>query len=270
MLFMGQDTSGRLKGKAVLVTGSITGIGEGIARVFASQGALVIVHGIEESAAQQIVAGIEAAGGTAAYVVGDLADPTSCSRIVREAIKHFDRLDALVNNAADKTRDNIESTSSELFDRIIAVNLRAPFLLIQAAIPQFRKQGHGRVLNIGSINAYCGERELFSYSISKGGLMTLTRNIADAYGSEGIRINQLNVGWTLTPNEYELKRKEGLPDDWPAKVPKISAPSGRLLSPEDVAWAAVYFISDEAALVNGAVVDLEQFPLIGRNPAKVM
>jgi NAD(P)-dependent dehydrogenase (short-subunit alcohol dehydrogenase family) len=78
------------------------------------------------------------------------------------------------------------------------------------------------------------------------------------------------VGWTLTPNEYELKRKEGLPDDWPTKVPKIFAPSGRLLSPEDVAWAAVYFISEEAALVNGAVVDLEQFPLIGRDPARVM
>src|ERR1700756_1910238 len=107
MLFMGQDTSGRLKGKAVLVTGSTTGIGEGIARLFASQGASVIVHGIQEPAAQQIVTGIEGAGGTAAYVVGDLADPASCGRIVREAIKHFDRLDALVNNAADKTRDNI-------------------------------------------------------------------------------------------------------------------------------------------------------------------
>jgi NAD(P)-dependent dehydrogenase (short-subunit alcohol dehydrogenase family) len=264
------EPGGRLKGKAVLVTGSTTGIGEGIARLFASQGASMIVHGIEESAAQQIVTGIEAAGGTAAYVVGDLADPASCGRIVREAIKHFDRLDALVNNAADKTRDNIESTSSEMFDRIIAVNLRAPFLLIQAALPQFRKQGHGRALNIGSVNAYCGERELFSYSISKGGLMTLTRNVADAYGPEGIRVNQLNVGWTLTPNEYELKRKEGLPDDWPAKVPKTFAPSGRLLSPEDVAWAAVYFISDEAALVNGAVVELEQFPMIGRNPARAM
>ena len=264
------EPGGRLKRKAVLVTGSTTGIGEGIARLFASQGALVIVHGIHEPAAQQIVTDIEAAGGTAAYVRGDLADPVSCRRIVQEAIKHFDRLDALVNNAADKTRDNIESTSSEMFDQIIAVNLRAPFLLIQAALPQFREQGHGRVLNIGSVNAYCGERELFSYSISKGGLMTLTRNVADAYGSEGIRVNQLNVGWTLTPNEYELKRKEGLPDDWPTKVPKAFAPSGRLLWPEDVAWAAVYFISDEAALVNGAVVELEQFPVIGRNPARVV
>ncbi len=81
-------------------------------------------------------------------------------------------------------------------------------------------------------------------------------------------MNQFNVGWTLTPNEYELKMKEGLPADWPSKVPKTFAPSGRLLTPEDVAWAAVYFLSDEAALINGAVFELEQYPLIGRNPVK--
>jgi NAD(P)-dependent dehydrogenase (short-subunit alcohol dehydrogenase family) len=154
------------------------------------------------------------------------------------------------------------------FDRTIAVNLRAPLLRIQAALPHFRRQGGGRVLNIGSVNGYCGERNQLAYSISKAGLMTLTRNIADAYGPEGVRVNLLNVGWTLTPNEHELKKKEGLPDDWPSRVSRTFAPSGRLLSPEDVAWAAVYFLSDEAPLVNGAILDFEQYPLIGRNPAK--
>ena len=76
------------------------------------------------------------------------------------------------------------------------------------------------MLNIGSINAYCGERTMFAYSICKGGLMTLTRNLADAHGAEGIRVNQLNVGWTLTPNERALKMKEGLPEDWPSKLPR--------------------------------------------------
>ena len=98
--------------------------------------------------------------------------------------------------------------------------------------------------------------------------MTLTRNLADAHGPEGLRVNHFNVGWTLTPNEYELKKKEGLPDDWPTRVPKAYAPSGRLLTPEEIAWAAVYFLSDEAALINGAVVELEQYPVIGRNPLK--
>jgi NAD(P)-dependent dehydrogenase (short-subunit alcohol dehydrogenase family) len=77
-------------------------------------------------------------------------------------------------------------------------------------------------------------------------------------------VNQFNVGWTLTPNEYALKQREGLPTDWPSRIPKEFAPSGRILSPDDVAWAAVYFLSDEAPLINGAVFELEQFPMIGR------
>ena len=76
------------------------------------------------------------------------------------------------------------------------------------------------------------------------------------------------VGWTLTVNEYELQKRKGLPEDWPAKIPKLFAPSGRLLSPEDIAWAAVYYLSDEAPLINGSVLDLAQYPLIGRNPVK--
>ena len=109
---------------------------------------------------------------------------------------------------------------------------------------------------------------MLAYSICKGGLMTLTRNLADAHGTEGIRVNQLNVGWTLTPNEWALKMKEGLPEDWPSRLPKTLAPSGRLLSPDDIARAAVYFLSAEAALINGAILDVEQYPLIGRNPTK--
>jgi NAD(P)-dependent dehydrogenase (short-subunit alcohol dehydrogenase family) len=255
----------RLQDKVILVTGSTTGIGEGMVRLFAREGAKVMVHGRRNEAAQKLVAEI---GDKASFVIGPLEDPELPAKIIAATIDHFGRIDGLVNNAAAITRGSIENTDAELFDRTVAVDLKAPFLLIQAALPHFRKQGTGRVLNIGSMNAYCGERNQFIYSICKGGLMTLTRNLADAYGPEGIRVNQLNVGWTLTPNEFALKMKEGLPNDWPAKVSRTFAPSGRLLSPEDVAWAAVYFLSDEAALINGAVLDVEQYPLIGRNPVK--
>ena len=255
----------RLKDKVILVTGSTTGIGEGMVRIFAREGAKVMVHGRRKDAAQKLVAEI---GEKASFVIGSLEDPQVPAKLIAETINHFGRIDGLVNNAAAITRSNIETTDSELFDRTVAVDLKAPFLLIQAALPYFRRQGTGRVLNIGSMNAYCGERNQFIYSICKGGLMTLTRNLADAHGAEGIRVNQLNVGWTLTPNEFALKMKEGLPQDWPTKVSRTFAPSGRILSPEDVAWAAVYFLSDEAALINGAILDVEQYPLIGRNPVK--
>jgi NAD(P)-dependent dehydrogenase (short-subunit alcohol dehydrogenase family) len=258
----------RLKGKVILITGSTTGIGEGIARTAALEGATVVIHGTREAAAKAVVAAIEAGKGRASHVLGSLEDPETPARLVKEVLARHGRLDGLVNNAAAMTRGGIEATDAAAFDRTIAVNLRAPMLLIRAALPQFRKQGGGRVLNIGSVNGYCGERNQLAYSVSKGGLVTLTRNLADAHGAEGIRVNLLNVGWTLTPNEFALKKTEGMPEDWPTKLPKSTAPSGRLLSPQDIAWAAVFFLSDEAALINGSVVDLEQYPMIGRNPPK--
>ncbi len=259
-------TSGsRLKDKVVLVTGSTTGIGEGMARTFIREGARVMIHGRRRGQAQSLATEL---GDNAAIVTGELEDSNIPETLVNATVAHFGRIDALVNNAATTKRGGVEDTDAATFDHIVAVNLKAPFLLIKSAIPHFRQQGGGCVLNIGSVNAYCGEKVLCVYSVCKGGLMTLTRNLADAYAAEGIRVNQLNVGWTLTPNERALKAKEGLPEDWPSRLPRTYAPSGRLLSPEEIAWAAVYFLSDESKLINGAILDLEQYPLIGRNPPK--
>ena len=257
----------RLKEKVILVTGSGTGIGEGMARRFISEGALVMIHDRHADVVQALASEL---GECSSCVVGDLQDPKIPIGLIEQTVAHFGRIDGLVNNAAVKTRGGIEDTDEDAFDRTVAVNLRAPFFLIRAALPHFRKQGGGRILNIGSINAYCGETNQCIYSACKGALMTLTRNLADAHGTEGIRVNQINPGWTLTPNELALKATEGLPEDWPSRLPAAYAPGGRLFSPDDVASAAVYFLSDEAALVNGAVLDLEQYPMIGRNPAKVI
>ncbi len=255
----------RLHGKVILVTGSTTGIGEAMVRLFAREGAQVMIHGRRRDAAQELAEDI---GEKASFVIGPLEDPKVPARLVAETIGQFGRIDGLVNNAAAITHGTIEETDQEAFDRTLAINLRAPLFLIQAVLPHFRKQGGGRILNIGSINSYCGERILLAYSISKGGLTTLTRNLADAHAAEHIQINQLNVGWTLTANEYALKMKDGLPGDWPTKLPKSVAPSGRIHSPEEIALAAIFFLSDEAALINGAILDVEQFPVIGRNPTK--
>lgn len=255
----------RLKDKVILVTGSTTGIGEGMARLFVSQGAQVMIHGRPGDAVEKLLSEL---GDRSACTLGTLEDRGVPENLIAQTVARFGRIDALVNNAAIMTRGGIEDTDEEAFDRTVAVNLKAPFFLIRATLPHFRRQGAGRVLNIGSMNAYCGERSQCIYSALKGALMTLTRNLADAHAAEGIRVNQFNVGWTLTPNERVLKAKEGLPEDWPSRLPVMFAPAGRLLAPEDIAWAAVYFLSDEAVLINGAVVDLEQYPLIGRNPPK--
>lgn len=260
----------QLTGKVALVTGSTTGIGEAIARRFARAGARVQVHGLLKEEAEQVVASIRDEGAVDAdYFLADLQQPEACEALIAATAARFGGLHILVNNAAVMTRSDLETTDAETFDRTIAVNLRAPLLLTRAALPYLRREG-GSVLNVGSVNGYCGEYNQLAYSVSKGGLMTLSRNLADAHGHEKIRVNHFNLGWVLTKNEYELKRREGLPEDWPQRLPLNAAPSGRLLSPEEIAHFALQFVSDEAALVNGAVVDLEQYPMIGRNPRKTL
>lgn len=258
----------QLQNKVALITGSTTGVGEAIARRFAREGAHVMVHGRRQNEAEQVVAAIRGEGGQAEYHLAALDNPAECERLVAATIEQFGRLDILVNNAAAITRSNLETTDAATFDFTLAVNVRAPMLLMRAALPHFRQNKGGRVLNIGSINAYTGEANQLAYAISKGALMTLSRNLADTHAGENILVNHFNLGWVLTPNELELKQKEGLPADWPQHIPPAFAPSGRILKPEEIAHFALAFVSDGAGPVSGAVVELEQYPVIGRNPVK--
>jgi NAD(P)-dependent dehydrogenase (short-subunit alcohol dehydrogenase family) len=180
-------------------------------------------------------------------------------------VKCFGTLDTLVNNAAITSRAHLKDTDIAFFDSMIAVNLRAPLMLTRALFPTL-KNSQGCVLNIGSVLAYCGQANLLAYSVSKGGLMTLTRNLADTLAPDRVRVNQMNVGWTLTENEYQTKRGDGLPDDWPDHLPLYAAPSGKLLQPDNIAEAAVYWVSSASRPVTGSVVDIEQYPVIGRIP----
>jgi NAD(P)-dependent dehydrogenase (short-subunit alcohol dehydrogenase family) len=149
----------------------------------------------------------------------------------------------------------------------MAVNVRAPLFLIQAAFSQL-KANEGSVLNIGSINAHSGEPTFLHYAVSKGALQTLSRNLANAHGTDKVRFTHFNVGWVLSDNEYAKQVAEGLPRDWPEKVPAAYAPSGRLIATETIAAAAVFWLSDESKPISGSVLELEQFSVYGRNPAK--
>src|SRR4051812_4996548 len=222
----------RLQDKSIIVTGSTTGIGEAMARRFVAEGARVLVHGLERDLGQKVASDL--GPGRAALHIDDLADPAAPARVVQAAVSAFGGVDAVVNNAAWIVRSNIETTDAGLFDRCMAVNVRAPLLMVQAALPHL-KASQGCVLNIGSINGYCGESRQLAYSISKGALMTLTRNLADALGRDRVRVNHLNLGWVLSPNEYKLKVSEGLPPDWPEHPPAAFAPSGRIQTPEQIA-----------------------------------
>jgi len=254
----------RLKDKVILVTGATTGIGRAIAERCVAEGARVLVHGIDRAEGEEVVSALRP---SAVLHLDDLIDPASPGRIVHAALAAFGRIDAVVNNASIVPRSTVETTSAALFDRTMAINVRGPLLLIQAALAHL-KETKGCVLNIGSINALSGEATLLDYSISKGALQTLSRNLANAHTLDQVRVNHFNVGWVLSPREYRHQRDQGLPADWPEHVPPVFAPSGRLIKPEEIASAAVYWLSDESRPVTGSVVELEQYSLFGRNPVK--
>ena len=256
-----------LQDKVVLITGSTTGIGEATARRCVAEGAKVMIHGRREDSARGLCA--ELGDDVAAHVIADLADATNCQQIIQRVVERFGQIDCLINNAASTARSDIDSTTPEFFDTIIDINLKAPLFLIQAAMPHFRAQGHGVVLNIGSINALSGEPNLLAYSAAKGGLQTLTRNLANAHAAEKIRFNQLNVGWVTSENEIALKISEGLAEDWYENVPSEFAPFGHLQTPEQIASHAVFWVSDASYPANGIVYEVDQTSPYGRNPTKV-
>jgi NAD(P)-dependent dehydrogenase (short-subunit alcohol dehydrogenase family) len=256
----------RLQGKVAIVTGSTMGIGKAIATRCVQEGARVVVHGLEEELGLEVVASLGA--DRAVLLVGDLSEPGLCQRLVDLAVERFGRLDAIVNNAAIVASSNIHTTDAVFLRRLFEVNTVAPFLLIRAALPHLTEVG-GSVLNIGSVNAYSGEPDLLAYSVSKGALMTLTRNLGDTLFRENrVRVNQINPGWVLTEKEVQRKRSHGLPDDWYRDLPAAYAPAGRILRPEEIAAAAIPWLEEEIGPVSGQVLELEQYPFIGRNPPK--
>ena len=254
--------AGMLEGKVILVTGSTTGIGEATARRCIADGAQVMVHGRDEERARALVADL---GERAVYVLGDVGDPAVCEHIVDATVERFGRLDGIANNAALTWRSRIDETDAEKFDRMISVNTRAPLLIIRRAMPTFRKQGGGAVVNIGSVNALAGAAYLLPYSVSKGGLATMSRNLANSLAEEHVRVNHLNVGWVTSPNEIALQESEGRPKGWEKNVSATYAPSGRLLIPDEVAAHVVFWLSDMSKPVSGAVYEVEQYSVIGRN-----
>jgi len=258
----------RLADKAIIITGSTGGIGKAIARRCLEEGSRVLIHGLECEAGEKARKELDPDGLRTALSICDLTGPGAPRKIIADAIRAFGRLDGLVNNAARIGTGTLQDTDEGRFDAFIATNVRAPFFLIQAALPHLETTG-GCVLNIGSVNAHAGESNLVPYSVSKGALMTLTRNLGDTLPREsGVRVNQINPGWTLTEGESRRYRDKGRPDNWPAHLSTLFTPSGRLFTAEEIAAAAVYFLGDESGPVSGSVLDIEQHTFLGRNLRK--
>ncbi|MEM6895753.1 MAG: oxidoreductase [Pseudomonadota bacterium] len=245
-----------VEGKVILVTGAARGIGAAIAaRLSETAEALVLTD----------IADFDPSLPCAAHVIrGDLGDPTVPPRLVEETLARFGRIDGLVNAAGLTTRGSFFSSDATLFDRLFAVNTRAPFQLMGGAIADMRaRAAPGSIVNIQSMNAHGGAPDLAIYSATKGALQTLTTNAAHAHLSDRIRVNGINLGWVDTKTERQLQEETlGKGAGWMAKnAPKM--PIGRFVSEDDAARLALYLLSDDSAPMTGVSLDLEQIVMGG-------
>ncbi|KAL7575133.1 hypothetical protein ACA910_000499 [Epithemia clementina (nom. ined.)] len=284
-----------LDGKVAIVTGSTQGLGEAVARLFRERGVSgLVICGRNEERGRAVTRDLNTTTNNnhnansacrAVFVPGDLAQVDVCRRIVATAKETFGRVDILVNAAAVTDRGGIADTTPELWDWMMNINVRAPFLLMQESIqlmkeqeplsilsPQQQQQQQqqaehssvmkpsiGTIVNIGSVAAYGCVPTLLPYAISKGALVTMTKNMAYATMRDRIRINTLNIGWMDTPGEHVIQtRYENAPPDWLAQA-EAQQPFGRLLKPAEVARAVAFLASEESGLMTGSIVDYGQF-----------
>jgi NAD(P)-dependent dehydrogenase (short-subunit alcohol dehydrogenase family) len=260
---VGTGLTGDLAGKVVLVTGGAQGVGEAAARRVAEWGAAgVLLCDREAETGARAAAAIEAIGARCAFMHADLVDAAACARVIAECDRVFGRIDGLVNAAALTDRGGLLDADAAVIDRILAVNLRAPFLLMQGAARLMRRDGiAGAIVNIISVNAHCGLPELAAYSASKGGLATLTRNAANTLAFDRIRVIGINLGWTETPAEHRVQRRESPHGEaWLAHA-AAAQPFGRLINVEELADMIAFLLSRHAGVMTGALIDYDQWPL---------
>jgi len=249
----------QFENRVYVVTGSTQGVGEAIAMALARAGAAgLVVCGRNAENGARVKAALEAAGAAVEFVPADLENPDDCRRIVRVCDERFGRVDGLVNAAGLTDRGTIEDTSLELWDRMFAINTRAPFLLMQEAIGVMKREGRGgAIVNIVTMSSHGGQPKLTAYCASKGALATLTKNVAHAVRFDRIRVNGVNIGWTATPNEHKIQLAEGQPEDWLARA-EAEEPMGRLITTGDVANIVLFLLGPDSGVMTGSVVDCDQ------------
>jgi len=241
---------GRLEGRVAIVTGGGHGIGKAYAARLASEGAKVVIAEIDEQAAQAVAKELCDAGHEAVGVRTDVSDSASVEEMAAAALRHFGRIDVLVNNAAifatvPMSRSPFDQISTDEWDRMMSVNIKGTWLASCAVIPQMRKQGYGKIINVSSGTALKGSPSRIHYVTSKAGILGFTKTLANEVGGDNICVNCVAPGSTLS---------EENPDDSIVKM-RTQASATRALkrvqSPEDLTGAVVFFASADSDFITG-------------------
>lgn len=243
----------RLAGKVAIITGAGNGIGEAAARLFAHQGAAVIVNDLDAGGAEAVAGSIRESGGRALAVPGDIAEKATPGRLLEAAVGAFGKLDVLVNNAACFVQKGAEQADYGDWQRVLDVNVVAPAMLIKAAAGQLRQQ-NGSIVNVSSMSGVIGQKNFSTYAASKAALINMTRSLAIDFASDGVRVNAVCPGVIVTSQSFREVDQLGMRfEDWEADL----APRhmlGRLGRPEEVANAILFLASDESSFVTASTL----------------
>ena len=258
----GTSANGTLSGKVVIVTGGTQGLGEGIALHLAEVGAAgLVICGRGQERGQMVVDALNQSGCPSSYVPADLSKEDDCRKVVQACDERFGRVNGLVNAAGITTRGTLEDTTVALWDNMLDVNTRAPFILMQEAVRVMKRENtHGSIVNILSEASHCGSPPFMAYSASKGALAILTKNVAHGLRFDRIRVNGINMGLADTVGEHAIRKAGGEPDNW-MELAEAKQPFRRLLRPEDIAKLTSYLLSDDAEMMTGSLIDFNQYAI---------
>jgi NAD(P)-dependent dehydrogenase (short-subunit alcohol dehydrogenase family) len=245
----------QLSTKTAIVTGGAAGIGYDIVKWLAEAGAAVVIADLSDSGAEKAKVLCDA-GHRVLYIKTDVTKEADIEQMLGEAATTYGGIDILVNNAGIYPRANLLETSEALWNSVIDVNLKSMFLCCKLVIPYMRQKAKGAIINLGSSHAFAGMPELFAYSVSKGGVATLTRNLAGAYARDRIRVNCVNPGWVASEREIIEQLASGQTIEWMMDMGK-SLPLGRLQTGDDTAALVLFLVSELADQITGQVINVD-------------
>jgi NAD(P)-dependent dehydrogenase (short-subunit alcohol dehydrogenase family) len=246
---MGAGRAGRLAGKVAVVTGGGTGIGRGVADMLARHGARVVLAGRRPGPLAAAAAAIAAAGGVALVVPTDVTVAAQVEGMVERACVAWGGIDVLVSNAGVYPRRVLADLSEDVWDLTIDVNLKGHYLCVKHVVPVMQRRGGGSIIFIGSVHGYTGGADVLGYAAAKGGLWTMTRNLARTFAGQRIRVNYVNPGWVASEGEVAHRHERGESVAWLEEQGRTVVPSGRLQTPQDTAHVCLLLASDDATQI---------------------